>query len=334
MVLITLMSASLLVGCSADEPAPAPTESMTFDERVSAAQQEGTLTLYSTASDGANQSLAQGFEEEYGIKVEVLRLVTTDLVARFASEAASGVNTADAVLIGVTNLFDTSPQLFREYGDMPNAVRLPDEARESDITVVAAMDEQTVVWNTDLIKEGDEPQKWEDILDSKWKGNCILLDPRTTPTYLYWAKVMRDKYGDDFLRDLAAQDCRLADSGVTGSQQVAAGAAAIVVPPVPNHAAPLIRDGAPLAIQTMPEFNVGSQQRIALPAISPHANAGWLFMDWVLGTQGQEIYCAGTYASLDPEAKDCWQLPADYIPARSDLSEDEANEIFALLGLQ
>src|SRR5258707_5106037 len=89
---------TLLAGAAASGVARAQTPPADLDALVSAARAEGEVTLYSAATENVAARVARAFEQKYGIRMRFLRLGSTPLLQRYATEAEAGNIVADLVI--------------------------------------------------------------------------------------------------------------------------------------------------------------------------------------------------------------------------------------------
>ena len=66
---------------------------------VEAAKKEGTVSLYSSASTGPSNAIAEAFRKKYGINVTVYRAGSADVATRVQTEEGAGRPQADALII-------------------------------------------------------------------------------------------------------------------------------------------------------------------------------------------------------------------------------------------
>src|SRR4051794_15707807 len=66
---------------------------------VEAAKKEGTVSLYSSASTGPSNAIAEAFKKKYGIAVSVYRAGSADVATRVQSEESANRPQADALII-------------------------------------------------------------------------------------------------------------------------------------------------------------------------------------------------------------------------------------------
>src|SRR4051794_29715180 len=66
---------------------------------VEAAKKEGAGSLYSSASTGPSNAVAEAFKKRYGVNVTVYRAGSADVATRVQSEESAGRPQADALII-------------------------------------------------------------------------------------------------------------------------------------------------------------------------------------------------------------------------------------------
>ena len=64
---------------------------------VASAKSEGKVTWYTSLAGSSYKELAQGFEKKYGVKVDVYRAASSDLMARITSEAKARQYLVDTI---------------------------------------------------------------------------------------------------------------------------------------------------------------------------------------------------------------------------------------------
>ncbi len=146
----------------------------------------------------------------------------------------------------------------------------------------------TITYNTNLVKGADVPTGWQSLLQDKWRGKILMADPRNSPTLMEWAMLMHDTYGADYLKRLAALKPRVVASTLPGTQMVAAGEAAFVLPNLRMVSYSLIEKNAPLDDVT-PSPNSGLESILAISAQAKHPAAARLLTNFILSKAGQEV---------------------------------------------
>ena len=276
--------------------AAAPTGALAQNDTASAAQDEGTLTLYTNVDPGIADNLSASFEEAYGITVEVQRSGSSALAQRFTAEAETGNTIAD-VYYSTDEQFhvdSVASGAFAPLGDMPGLAEWPDEAK-GDGYVTIGYNPYSLIWNEDLVPDG--MNSWEDLLDPDIAGMVMLTDPRAGVTSNQFYLMLRDLYGDEFLEKLG-QVATFSQSAVPGMQQVAAGAQATYAPGINQVAVGLIESGAPLG-QAFVEPTISSNNLASVVADAPHPNAARLFVEFLLTDEAQAINNGNGFAPVE-----------------------------------
>lgn len=252
-----------------------------------AAKEEGTVVFYN-AQAGWPQPIAaaQAFEEEYGIRVDMLQgLRGAEMIERIRIEVTNEQNTGDVVMMGVTGLVPMSEfGVLTGHGPLPNESLLtqepwiPEEVPVFNVTYGIAV-------NTDMVSESEEPKSWMDLTDPKWKGQ-ILSDEMTVPSGgQSWFAVMLDAYGEDFHKALALNELQYDRSIRDKAKRVARGEFALSIPF--NLAELSELEGLPVKGVVPEEGSPYTPISVAMIKGGPNPNAAKLFMNYLLSPEGQ-----------------------------------------------
>jgi len=295
---LSLVTAFALVGC-AQTPTAEPTGDTTedglarnWDEVVTLAKQEGSLTLYSSDTSEQLEALAAGFEAEYGIKVEYVKLASTAVEQRFTEELRSGIVAADVIQQADPSFFNLYPSEFRKISDvgMPAAADYLDDYI-SDYSVAGVIFTSGLQYNTDLVSPADVPQNYDDLLDPKWKGKILFITPTASPTPLSLLQLIAAEKGEDWIKKFGQQDLQFVDSATPGGQQIASGAYAINFPTASGaQTEPLKAQGAPIDWVSFDPIQIGTNE-LSLPIGSPHPNAAALYLNYRISKDGWKAVC-------------------------------------------
>ncbi len=298
--------------------------------------QSGTVAVYTSMAEPAIAAVERAFEADHpGIDVEVLRLVTGNLQTRFATEAETGVNAADVLIIATPALFNANPEWFVDLGaqGIANYDSWPSQFQKGN-HAQALFGVNTIFYNLNNVSEADAPKGWEDLANPRWRGKAVMIDPASSETYMSWALNMRKAFGDEFLTALAAQELTIASGGLDAAQAVASGAADISFSAMANQAEGLLAQGAPIGVLEVTGPALGNEHSIAIAANAPNLENAKIFTEWFLSPKGQGIACVGTAASALGEVEGCKTLPDSFVPPSFGIPQEEADEIMALLGLK
>jgi iron(III) transport system substrate-binding protein len=289
-----------LVGLScswvlAQPHAPASVRDISMDdspgrERMLAegAKKEGSVVLYSTLTVTDSQALAEAFERKYGIKVMAWRGGSEKIVQRAMTEARAGRYDADVFEMN-------GPQmeiLYREklleefrspaFRDIPPAAFPPHHHYVADRFAFYVM-----AFNTRLIRPGDAPRSYEEVLDPKWRGK-IGLEATDAVWFAAVVKAMGEERGLAYFRKLAAMKPDMRTGHILLAELVAAGEVPLTLTAYNNNVETLKKKGAPIEWRALqPAF--GRPSSIGLAKHPAHPHAALLFIDFVLSREGQEL---------------------------------------------
>lgn len=292
----------LQMGAAAAAIAPAmriaPAAAASDPKLIEAAKKEGTVSLYSSASTGPSNAIAEAFRKKYDINVTVYRAGSSDLATRVQGEEKAGRPQADALIIEEPALSLLMPFL-ADY-DSPERATIPADYKAPKYTLIRMYMAQ-LGWNTSAVKADATPKDWKDLLDPKWKGRFGSLDPHVTATTLAWQVMVEKLYGPDFLKQFGANQPKLYASTNAMSQAIVSGEIDLGL----TNSFGVIQmadTGAPMAGMT-PKNTVLFGGNIAVFAKAPRPNAARLFCDFACSAEGQTIVnVAGATIPTHPDA--------------------------------
>jgi iron(III) transport system substrate-binding protein len=189
-------------------------------------------------------------------------------------------------------------------------------------------------YNTTLIKP-DEITSFDDFLQPKWKGKIGMFEPRIPSAGQgLWGYLMRAK-GKEFLQRLAEQNLFIHRDGQQIAVGLAKGNLAVALGLAQRFVDPYIKGGLPIKTLTSIKERLGGSNgfgAVAIMANAPHPNATKVYINWLLGKEGQELYGrALTQGSrrLDVDTK--W-LARFNTPAAKDMTTPEEFEKIRFYG--
>lgn len=251
---------------------------------VEAAKREGSVSLYSSASTGPTNAVAEAFRRKHGINVTVYRAGSADVATRVQTEEAAGRPQADALIIEEPALSLIRP--FLANYDSPERAAIPDEYKAPDSTLIRMYVAQ-IGWNTRIVSAANAPKDWPDLLDPRWRGRFGSLDPRVTATTLAWVVMVGKLYGPTFLQRFGANQPKLYASTNAMSQAIVSGEIDLGL----TNSFGVIQmaeTGAPIA-GIVPRNTVLFGGNVSVFARAPRPNAARLFCDFACSAEGQTI---------------------------------------------
>src|SRR5215468_1970503 len=135
------------------------------------AKKEGTLTIYSSATVDDMAALTQSFEKKYGIKTQVWRASSENIIQRAATEARGSRFDVDVFETdGVAMEAVYREKLLQEVRSPLLADLMPQAIRPHKEWIGDRVQIFTAAYNTRAIKKDDLPKTYDDLTNPKWKG--------------------------------------------------------------------------------------------------------------------------------------------------------------------
>lgn len=259
---------------------------------IDAAKKEGKVVIYGSLETGIMEAIEKAFTKKYGIPIDYFRASSNKTLDRVLTEARVNRTVSDVV---VTNsgpmLLLRKEKVFAKYVS-PEAARYPDEVKDPEglLSPIYRMVIVGILYNTKLVKPGEEPKSIEDLLTPRWKGKWVMPDPSRHFTTGVWVRNLEQLYGKDWLgmaKKLADAKPILAESFIPAAQKITSGEALAGITYL-KYVYIMGKDGAPLDYVRLPKMLADSHQ-IGIQAKAPHPNAARLFEDFFISREGQEI---------------------------------------------
>ena len=269
---------------------PAAAQDQDWAKVVEAARKEGTVLVYHAQLGAAHwKKVIDGFQAKYGIKVQELDVRASELTERIRVEQTSGRYLADLEFHGDASIVEQRGAGFvAEHGEIPNMKGLRQEFPADAWAIPAWVQMVCALVNTGLVKTADEPKKWADFLDPKWKGKMISDDMRAVGSGQTQFAVFHKTYGPEFLLKLKAQELSFNRDLQQNTRRVARGEYPIVLQQIIAFASDL--KGLPVKVIVPQE---GCPYTLVSGAIlrgAPHPNAARVLINHFLEPETQLIY--------------------------------------------
>jgi len=288
---------------------------------VEAAKKEGKVVIYGSLESGIMAEIEKAFTKKYGIPIEYFRAASNKTLDRVLTEARVGRTLSDVVVTnsGPMQLLRTE-KIFAKYVS-PESERYPDDVKDPEglLSPIYRMVIVGILYNTKLVKPGEEPKSLEDLLTPRWQGKWVMPDPSRHFTTGVWVRNLEQLYGKDwmgFVKKLADAKPILVESFIPAAQKITSGEAWAGITYL-KYVYIFGKDGAPLDYVRLPKMLADSHQ-VGIQAKAPHPNAGRLFEDFFISREGQEIMAKEgefvTAKGLYPPIKDAEKIKA--IPMR------------------
>jgi iron(III) transport system substrate-binding protein len=301
---IFFASACFLLALESLASAQAAGSKTEWDKTLELAKKEGKVVVSIPASAELRKLIEEGFAKRFPIELELVPARGTTIITRIANEAKAGVRNFD-IHIGGSNsavsglLAEGILEPFEPYLILPE-VKDPkqwwgghmwvDRAKRYIYSFQAYLTES--MWRNETLLKAEDLKSYDDLLNPKWRGKIGILDPRTPGAGdSNWAYIWLVK-GEDYLRKLAAQNLVIGrDQRVLG-ESLAKGKVALVIGLTYYSLLPFVQAGLPVKpVPLLKEgsFGTGGSGNVMIIKNPPHPNANKIFINWLLGKEGQEI---------------------------------------------
>ncbi len=290
---------------------------------VAKAKAEGKVIWYTSTPIEQGQKIADAFQKETGIKVEMFRSGGSSILRRFQQEM-------DAGRVAVDVLTHSEPAAANALGK--KGLFLPFKPANFDKVPDAAKDPKKVA-------AADEPKTWDDLLDPKYKGKLVMTDPSFTSLQVSVVGTMAKTRGWPFYEKLRGSDVMIVQGNQQVSDMLKRGERLIAVGALDSYAADLKKEGHPIKTLYPSDGVFVIPSPTSVVKGSPNPNAAKLFAQFMIGDTAQKIFPAdgGYSARIDiapppgsPDLKGLKIIPVDdeYIEKETGRIKRRFNEIF------
>jgi ABC-type Fe3+ transport system substrate-binding protein len=307
-VIALILFALLLATAAAQGQQNKTASSSEWDKLIEAARKEGKITISLPASAELKKQIEEQFKKRFGIEVEVFTARGAAGVRRMADEFKAGVRHFDLHIGGsssiVTGMLDEGIIDAIEPWLMLPEVKDPKQwwgghqwvdSAKRYIYMFQAQLPESIWYNSDLVKP-NELRSLDDFLHPKWKGKIGYLDPRTPGGGdSNWAYMWQVK-GEEYLKNLAAQDLYIGRDQRVISEALAKGRVAVLIGNTYYSFLPFVKAGLPVKpLPTLKEgtFGTAGSGNLAIIKAPAHPNSTKVFVNWLLSREGQEVFSRG-----------------------------------------
>lgn len=299
---------------------------------VEAAKKEGKLIAYGTIVPQVMDPVHRGFEKKYGIKVDYWRANATQVAERALSEWQAGRPGFDLTFaIHGAQLLLKTHGVFAKFTP-PSAGMFPANFKDKDGMLVAWRHTPVgVLYNTELVKPGEQPATLDDLLQPKWKGKIVMPDAsRHTSTAQFLVSLKKIK-GDgwlDYVKGLAKQSPLLRESFAPVPNDIVKGEAPLGF----TYLQYVYQIKGPLGYVLMDKVLTDTND-LGLSAKAANPNAAKLYMEYLCSPEAQKsvaelgefVLSPGIY----PPIKD-----ADKVTANAIFMDNPTAEEYKKLGAE
>jgi ABC-type Fe3+ transport system substrate-binding protein len=279
-----------------------------WEKIVEAAQKEGKVVASIPPSAELRKLMELAFPKRYGIDVEFVPARGGNVIRRMVDEAKAGVQYFDLHIGGTESVITgLLPEHVLEpvepFFVLPE-VRDPKQwwgghiwADNAKRFIYAFVAYQTVsLWSNSNDYKAAQFRSFDDLLNPKLKGKIGISDPRTPGSGSSMWSYMNYVKGEEYLKRLVAQKLFVTRDLRLLAENLAKGKIAITSGIGYSEFLPFIKAGLPVGPLPMPKEGLyvsGGYGHLTIFKNQPHPNATRVFVNWLLGRDGQEIFSRG-----------------------------------------
>lgn len=233
-----LVFALMLGLCACDSSSPESTssdETPTSTDITSKDEPTGgsdSVTVYTAMTHDESDGIFKRFEEETGIKVNMVRLSSGELFARVQAEASNPKASVWYVTSVDTMTVAAKDGLLEPYVS-PNIEGVPEDIRDADgYWTPAFRSIMGMLTNDKYLEEHniETPSEFKDLLDPVYKDQVVMAHPATSGMAHAWLNTMVFSYGEEgafeFFHDINSNIYQFTKGGGAPARMVCLGEAA------------------------------------------------------------------------------------------------------------
>lgn len=281
------------------------TKAASWDKIVEAAKKEGKVVASVPPSAVLRRGMEIAFARRYGIAAEFVPARGSTIIQRIASENRAGVHYFDlhiggtesaiAGLLAAKLLEPVEPFFVLPEASDPRhwwgGHMWVDNAKRFIYPFVAY---QTVsLWCNPNEYNPVQFKSFDDLLNPKLQNKIGMSDPRTPGSgNSMWSHMLSVK-GQDYLKKLVTQKPLVTRNLRLLGENLSRGKIAVTVGIGYSELLPFIKAGLPIAPLPYPKeglYTTGGYGHLMVIKNAPHPNAATVFINWLLGRDGQEIF--------------------------------------------
>jgi iron(III) transport system substrate-binding protein len=249
---------------------------------IEGAKKEGKLTIYTSATVDDMAALTAAFEKKYGIKPQVWRASSENIIQRAATEARGGRFDVDVFETdGVAMEAIHRERLLQEVKSPFLAQLVPAAIPAHKEWIGDRVQIFTAAYNTRLIKKADLPKTFEDLLAPAWKGK-LGIEAGDYDWFSAVVSELGEEKGLKLFREIVTKNGLSVRKGHTLlANLVVSGEVPLSLTTYLYKVVQLKNDGAPIDWLALPP-EIARSQGAGLARKAPHPNAGVLFVDFLL----------------------------------------------------
>ncbi len=288
---------------------------------IEGARKEGVLNFYAAMPAEDITLLVDAFSKKYGVKVNVWRSGSENLIRRITTEARAKRFEVDIIQNNAPAMEPLRREKLLQQVNSPTHRELMPQAVPAHRDWVGLYSLIFLqLYNTNSVKKEELPKTYQDLLDPKWK-NRLGIEAEDQPWFAYVLQDLGQEKGTKLFKDIVQSNGMSVRKGHTLlANLVASGEVPLGLTVYSYMAVQLKRNGAPVDwfVISPP---IAQFTALALPKNAPHPHAAMLFYDFLLG-EGQQILASRDYVPVSTKIESPMRnLPLKFIDPVSSLDD-------------
>jgi iron(III) transport system substrate-binding protein len=264
------------------------------DDLIAGAKKEGMIEMHAPSTLGPEgaQALAAAFNKKYGLNIKMNYSPSGNMtrdVAKVVGLSASGQPPEWDIMI-VTDAHHGSLWLRKLHRPFDySTIGVAKERMEYDGGTVSVANQFALpAYNKKILPAKDVPQKWEDLLDPKWKGKLGVINSTH-----HWGRLAAGPWGEektiDFVKKLTAQQPILTRAGEM-AQRLILGEVLVSATLQDSQLHESKESGAPLVFAEKVQPVISPEYHVGVLKNARHPNVGHLFVAFMASADVQPIW--------------------------------------------
>jgi iron(III) transport system substrate-binding protein len=252
------------------------------------AKKQREVVMYTSLNLKDSVPIAEAFEKKTGIKLQLWRASSEKVLQRAITEARAGRYACDILETNGPEMEALYREQLLEEFYSPHFTDLPAAAFPRHRHYVAdRFNFFTIGYNTNLVKPGEVPSAYEDLVHPRWAGR-VGLEGSDVDWFGAIVKSMGEEKGLAFFRKLAEARPQIRTGHTLMAELVASGEIPLAATLYNHNVERLMVKGAPIKWKAVtPTF--GRPNAIGVAKRAPHPHAAMVFVDFMLSKEGQTI---------------------------------------------
>jgi len=295
--------------CAFAQMAPAAEWQSDWNNTLAAAKKENVVTVITDVTASMRDALTMSFQSTYGLQVDLFGALGREVPPRVLAERKAGRYLWDGFVHGTTTGLESMIPA-GAFDPLEPALIFPDikdpktwrgggvEFLDPNKTLMVMTPFQRgIIFHNPKLVNAKEFKSYKDLLDPKWRGKLIMDDPRragpgqATFTFFY----LHPELGVDFIRALGKQQITILKDYAQEVDAIGQGRYPVLIGTADFVAVARAKQGIPIAIIDARQLKEGADVSpangsLALFNKAPHPNAAKVYINWLLGKEGQELY--------------------------------------------